>query len=453
MEIVIMVTQLLLGLGLLVFIHELGHFLAARAFGIRVEKFYVFFDFNGVKLFSKKIGDTEYGIGWFPLGGYVKISGMVDESMDLEQLASEPQPWEFRTKPAWQRLIVMMGGIIMNILLGIVIFTYVQLHFKQSYIQPSLIPQGIYAYDLGEKYGLKTGDNIVAVNGDPVVRLEDLISQKLMFAPTLTVVRNGDTLPPIQLPDTVFEEWKQSRTKLISLDNFEFTVDSVLKYSDKKGLHETQAYKIGLQKGDVITSVNDEQVRVYGDLKQLLIDYDSQAVDIKVLRNGETLTLHVDSVEGGTLGFVSNPYPDPTVMYEAYTKPYTFGQALTWGTKDGLEAMYYNAKGLWWIATGRVSARDSISSPIGIARIYGGVWDWGHFWWLTGLISFILAFMNFLPIPALDGGHVMFIVVEVIQGKPVSQEFMERAQKVGIIIILALMIFAFGNDILKTFGI
>lgn len=451
MEVVIMVAQLLLGLGLLVFIHELGHFLAARAFGIRVEKFYVFFDFNGIKLFSKKIGDTEYGIGWFPLGGYVKISGMVDESLDLEQLASEPQPWEFRTKPAWQRLIVMMGGIIMNILLGIVIFTYVQLHYKQAYIQPSLIPQGIYAYDLGEKYGLQTGDNIVAVNGDPIIRLEDLISQKLMFAPTLTVVRGGDTLAPIQLPDTVFEEWKQSRTKLISLDNFEFTVDSVLKTSDKEGLRVTQAYKIGLQKGDVITSVNDKPVRVYGDLKQLLIDNDSQAVDITVLRNGETLTLHVDSIEGATLGF--RPGPDPDDLYEPYKKPYSFGQALTWGTKDGLEAMYYNAKGLWWIATGKVSARDSISSPIGIARIYGGVWDWAHFWALTGLISFILAFMNFLPIPALDGGHVMFIVVEVIQGKPVSQEFMERAQKVGIIIILGLMIFAFGNDILKTFGI
>ncbi len=446
-----MVAQLLLGLGLLVFIHELGHFLAARAFGIRVEKFYVFFDFNGIKLFSKKIGDTEYGIGWFPLGGYVKIVGMIDESQDAADLSEEPQPWEFRTKPAWQRLIVMMAGIIMNIILGIVIFTFYQLHFKETYIQAAEIPQGIYAYDLAVKYGLKTGDHVVAVNGDPIEREEDMISQKLIFAPAITVVRDGDTLPVIQFPDTVFEELKVSRTGLIRLENFEFYVDSVLKTSDKAGLHETQAYKMGLKKGDVITSINGEPVAVYGDLKALLANNDSLPADITVLRDGATITMHTDSVENGTLGFIAGP--DPKELYKPYAVPYTFGQALAWGTKDGLEAMYYNAKGLWWIATGRVGARDSVQSPIGIARIYGGEWDWGHFWKLTGLISFILAFMNFLPIPALDGGHVMFIVIEVIQGKPVSQEFMERAQKVGIILIMGLMIFAFGNDILKTFGI
>ncbi len=446
-----MVTQLLLGLGLLVFIHELGHFLAARAFGIRVEKFYVFFDFNGIKLFSKKIGDTEYGIGWFPLGGYVKISGMIDESQDIADLAEEPQPYEFRTKPAWQRLIVMMGGIIMNILLGIVIFTFYQLHFKETYIKAAEIPQGIYAFELAQSYGLKTGDRVVAVNGDPIERLEDLISQKLIFAPAITVVRDGDTMPVIQFPDTVFEQLKASRTGLIGLENFEFYVDSVVRYSDKEGKRETQAYQMGLQKGDVITSINGAPVKVYGDLKQLLANYDSLPADITVNRGGEIVTMHTDSVENGTLGFIGGP--DPKELYKPYAQPYTFGQALSWGTKDGLEAMFYNAKGLWWIATGRVGARDSVQSPIGIARIYGGVWDWGHFWKLTGLISFILAFMNFLPIPALDGGHVMFILVEVIQGKPVSQEFMERAQKVGIILIMGLMIFAFGNDILKTFGI
>ncbi len=449
MGIVIMVAQLLLGLGLLVFIHELGHYMAARAFGIRVEKFYVFFDFNGIKLFSKKIGDTEYGIGWFPLGGYVKISGMVDESMDLEQLASEPQPWEFRTKPAWQRLIVMMGGIIMNVLLGIIIFTFVQLQFKKTYIQPALIPQGIYAYDLAQQYGLKSGDHIVAINGNPIIRVEDLISQKLLFAPAITVVRDGDTLPTIQFPNNVFEELKQSRTGLIGLENFESYVDSVVQFVGEG--HETQAYKMGLKKGDVITSINGKPVTVFGDLKQLLAEYDSLAADVVVLRDGQPVTLHTDSIESGALGF--QPGPDPKKLYEPYAKSYTFGQALAWGTRDGLEAMYYNAKGLWWIATGRVPARDSVQSPIGIARIYGGEWDWAHFWKITGLISFILAFMNFLPIPALDGGHVMFIVIEVIQGKPVSQEFMERAQKVGIILILGLMLFAFGNDILKSFGI
>ncbi|CAN5292162.1 RIP metalloprotease RseP [soil metagenome] len=450
-ETLIMAGQLLLGLGLLVFIHELGHFLAARAFGIRVEKFYVFFDFNGIKLFSKKIGDTEYGIGWFPLGGYVKIAGMIDESQDAADLSAEPQHDEFRTKPAWQRLIVMMGGIIMNVLLGIIIFTFVLLHYNKTYIQPTAIPEGIYAYEVAQKYGLQTGDQIVAINGDPVERLEDVHSAKLLFAPELTVVRNGDTLPVITLPDSIFEEIKGSRTGLIGLENFEFYVDSVVQYADKKEEHQTQAYKVGMKKGDRIVALNNEPVMVFGDLKQLVAKYDSLAADVTVVRGGETLTFHIDSIESGTLGFHAGP--NQKDKYEPYAKPYSFGQALSWGTKDGLEAIYYNAKGLWWIMTGRVSARDSVQSPIGIARIYGGEWEWGRFWKLTGLISFILAFMNFLPIPALDGGHVMFIIIEVIQGKPVSEAFMERAQKVGIVILMGLMVFAFGNDILKLFGI
>lgn len=448
MDTLVMAGQLLLGLGLLVFIHELGHFLAARAFGIRVEKFYVFFDFNGIKLFSKKIGDTEYGLGWFPLGGYVKISGMIDESQDASDLATEPQPWEFRTKPAWQRLIVMMGGIIMNVILGIIIFTFVMLFYNKQYIQPHLVPEGIYAYELAQKYGLQTGDHIVAINGDPVYRAEDLGSMRVIFGAELTVVRNGDTLPPIQLPDSLFQELKNYRTGFIGLDNFGFAVDSVPK--EGKDGQEMQAYKAGMLKGDVIVAINNEPVKVFGDLKSVLAQYDSMPVGVQVLRDGQPVTLNIDTVANGTLGFRAT---SPFERYQQYMKPYTLGQAIKWGTRDGLEAMYYNAVGLWWIVTGKVNARDSVQSPIGIARIYGSEWEWGRFWKLTGLISFILAFMNFLPIPALDGGHVMFIIVEVIQGKPVSQEFMERAQKVGIIILMALMIFAFGNDILKGFGI
>jgi len=342
-----------------------------------------------------------------------------------------------------------MGGIIMNVLLGIIIFTFVLLHYNKVYIEPTAIPEGVYAYELAQKYGLKTGDQIVAINGKPVERLEDVNSPKMMFAPVLTVVRDGDTLPPIALPDTIFEEMKASRTGLLGLDNFEFYVDSVVQYAAEN--HETQAYKVGMKKGDRIVMLNNEPVTVFGDLKHLVSKYDSQAVNVTVLRDGQPLTFQIDSIEGATLGFHAGP-PQKD-KYMPFAKKYTFGQALAWGTKDGLEAIYYNAKGLWWIMSGRVSARDSVQSPIGIARIYGGEWEWGRFWKLTGLISFILAFMNFLPIPALDGGHVMFILVEVIQGKPVSEAFMEGAQKVGIVIIMALMIFAFGNDILKLFGI
>ncbi len=336
----------------------------------------------------------------------------------------------------------------MNIIFGIIFFTFVTLYYSKSYIQPNLVPEGIYAYELAQKYGLQTGDHIVAINDEPVLRTEDLGSMRVVFGAKLTVVRNGDTIAPIQLPDSLFQELKGYRTGFIGMENFEFTVDSVPQ-EDKKG-NPMQAYKAGLQKGDVITAVNNEPIKVFGDLRNTLAKYDSMPVDVQILRNGQPLTLHIDSVTNGTMGFIAS---GPFERYKQYSKPYTFGQAIALGTKDGLEAMYYNAKGLWWIITGKVSARDSVQSPIGIARIYGGEWEWARFWKLTGLISFILAFMNFLPIPALDGGHVMFILVEVVQGKPVSQEFMEKAQKIGIIILMGLMLFAFSNDILKIFGI
>ena len=436
MSTLVMVGQLLLGLGLLVFIHELGHFLAARAFGVRVEKFFVFFDFNGIKIFSKKIGDTEYGIGWFPLGGYVKLAGMIDESMDLESMKGEPQPWELRSKPPWQRLIVMLGGIIMNVLLGILIFAFINLYYNQTYINPSKIDDGIYAYDLGKELGFKTGDVIIAANGDPVERTQDIVSMKVLFGAEITVNRAGkDTI--IDLPDELFQTLKNSKDVFIAIHNYPFSVDSVLA--------GTRADKMGLRKGDKIVAINNDPVEVFGDLRHLLMKYDSSAVEITIQRNGETITASLDTLTGGTLGF----FPTPMQPYRSLEEPYSVGSAFAFGIKDGWEAIYYNAVGLGKIFTGKVDARDSVQSPIGIATIYGSTWQWSRFWYLTGLISFILAFMNLLPIPALDGGHVLFIIVEMIQGKPVSEQFMERAQKVGIILLLGVMLFAIGNDIIK----
>ncbi len=436
METLIMTGQLMLGLGLLVFIHELGHFLAARAFGIRVEKFYIFFDFGGWKIFSKKIGETEYGIGWFPLGGYVKISGMIDESMDKTYQTSEPQPWEFRSKPAWQRFIVMIGGITMNVILGILIFAFWLLQYKQAYLPPENISDGIYAYELARKHGLQTGDKILEINGKPVHRSIDLMSLKVFFGANLKIDRGGEIVN-IDLPDDLFQNFKTAKDMFIATENFPFAVDSILTES---------AANAGLRKGDKILRFNGELVGSYGEMRELTIKNASQTVNLLVVRNGDTLSISPPVSEEGTIGFTHTPYPDPYLR-----EKYTMASAFYYGSKDGWEAIWFNAVGLVKIVTGQVKASESIQSPIGIAQIYGGVWRWERFWYLTGLISFILAFMNLLPIPALDGGHVMFIIFEAIRGKPVSDKFLERAQVVGMVILLVLMTFAFGNDIYKIF--
>jgi len=437
MEGLIMTGQLLLGLGLLVFIHELGHYLAARAFGIRVEKFYIFFDFGGWKLFSRKINNTEYGIGWFPLGGYVKIAGMIDESLDKSYQDKPAQPWEFRGKPAWQRFIVMVAGITMNLALGVAIFAFVLLFYRQEYLPPENIKDGIYAYELARKMGLKSGDKILEINGKPVQRASDLMSIKVFFGAKLKVARDGAE-KIIDLPDDLFLHFKSEKDFFIAPENYPFTVDSVSAETAKQA---------GLRKGDKIIALNNEPIDVYGKMREYTMKNAGKTVELRIIRDGnDTVTLYVPVSQEGKIGFTHQPAITP---YQP--ERYTVAKALYFGTKDGFEAIWYNAVGLLEIISGKVKASESVQSPIGIARIYGGEWDWARFWYLTGLISFILAFMNLLPIPALDGGHVMFIVFEVIRGKPVSDKFLERAQVVGMVILLALMTFAFGNDLYKIF--
>lgn len=436
MEQLVMAGQLLLGLGLLVFIHELGHYLAARAFGIRVEKFYIFFDFGGYKIFSKQIGETEYGIGWFPLGGYVKIAGMIDESVDKEFLNRAPEPWEFRSKPAWQRFIVMIGGITMNIILGILIFAFWLKVYKGGYPPMSEVKNGIYAYELGREVGLKTGDKIIAVNGKPLERATDLASLKIFFGAVLTIERDGKIVT-VDLPDEMFQKFSGAKDRFVALENYPFYVDSILP--------ETGAAKAGIIAKDRFLSVNNVAVNSFGAFRESLLSNKEKTIAISVLRGDDTLKLNALVTKEATLGFI----PKVQEGYEIAVKPYTIAEAFYYGTKDGFEAIYFNAVGLGKIFTGKVKASESVQSPIGIAKIYGGKWQWDRFWYLTGLISFILAFMNILPIPALDGGHVVFIIIEVIQGKPVSEKVLEWAQMAGMVLLLGLMVFAFGNDIYK----
>lgn len=432
----IMAAQLILGLSILVTLHELGHYLAARAFGIRVEKFYLFFDAWGFKFFSFKKGDTEYGVGWLPLGGYVKISGMIDESMDTEAMKEPPKPWEYRSKPAWQRLIVMVAGVVMNILLGIAIYSMTLLTFDKDYLSNNDIPDGIYSFELGQKVGLQNNDRITAIDGKPVVRFEDVLSSRVLFGSDLTVERDGKLLE-INIPGDFYRETiKAGRGNFIGPFRANLKVDSVMS--------SMPAAAAGIQKDDHILRINGERIFSLEKFKKIIGENKSKPVSIQLLRGTDTLMFQPVVNDSGLVGVIN--YPD---FGNYHLTPYSAGSAITFGSSDAFEAITMNLKGLKQIFAGKEKASDSLQGPIGIATIYGGVWDWHRFWNITGLLSMILAFMNILPIPALDGGHVLFLLIETVTQRKFSDKFMERAQVAGMIILLTLMVFTIGNDIWK----
>jgi regulator of sigma E protease len=437
----IMAAQLLLGLSILVILHELGHFLAARAFGIKVEKFYLFFDAWGVKLFSFKRGDCEYGIGWLPLGGYVKIAGMIDESMDTEAMKQPAQPWEFRSKPAWQRLIVMLGGVIVNIVVGIFIFWMMTFKYGETYIPNSSVLNGINPGVIGKEIGLQRGDRVIAVNGKKVIRFEELISSKVLLGnTTLTVVRGNKTLD-VKVPDNILNKVSDlgieefiSRAPLLST-----TVDSIIAGK--------AAAKAGLQKGDQILAVNNVPVKSNVDLREQVEKFKGKTADFTVNRAGKTIDYKIPVDTAGTIGFAFN-----INEIKQETIKYGFFAALPIGVDQAWKTFSDNGKGIWKVLTGKIKANKAFSGPVEIARkVYGGEWIWARFWASTGFISIALAFMNLLPIPALDGGHVIFLLIEMVKGKPLSDKFLERAQIVGFVMLLALMVFVLGNDLFKVF--
>lgn len=431
-----MAAQLILGLSILVVLHELGHFLAARAFGIRVEKFYLFFDAFGVKLFKIKVGDTEYGIGWLPLGGYVKISGMIDESMDKEAMKQPPQPWEFRSKPAWQRLIVMLGGVTVNAILGVVLFAFVLLQYNRQYLPNENVTDGIYAYELGREIGFKPGDQILEVNGQKVERFKDILSTRVFFGSEIKVDRNGQEVM-VEVPDDFYRLLQKAPgSRIIAADHYTFSIDSVLR--------DMPAYQAGIQKGDSILAVDGLPVSSWGAFVENVSQKAGLVTQMLVHRKGDTLLLPVEVDSTGRLGILAAGPDYPLADY-------TLGKAVKYGWKDAMDLMSANIKGFGKILTGKEKATESLQGPIGIAQIYGGEWQWNKFWFITGLLSLILAFMNILPIPALDGGHVIFLTLEVITGRKFPDSFMEKAQLVGMIILLALMAFVIGNDIFRLF--
>jgi len=429
-----MAAQLILGLSIIVILHEFGHFIAARAFGIRVEKFYLFFDAWGFKLFSIKKGDTEYGIGWLPLGGYVKISGMIDESLDREQLKKPPQPWEFRSKPAWQRLIVMVAGVAMNLILGIIIFSFVIISFEKQYLPNDEVVEGIYAFESGREVGFKTGDKILTINGEKIERFKDAQSISVLFGSEIEVDRDGSQIN-IVVPDSYYKKLKETGSGLLLEPlNFPFHIDSVI-----KGMN---AEKAGLLKGDKVLKLNDIIVDSWGNFREFIVNNKGKDIGIEILRNSDTLLSNLTIDSTGIIGVITSSAP-----YKM--KDYSLVSAFQYGTKDAVELLVVNLKGLGKLFSGEEKVTESLQGPIGIARIYGGQWNWRKFWFITGLLSMFIGFVNILPIPALDGGHVLFLTYEAITRRRLSDKFMEYAQIAGMAILIALMVFVVGNDIFK----
>lgn len=443
-----MAAQLIAGLSILVGIHEFGHFAAAKIFKIRVNKFYLFFDFlfpfpNLLKfsIFKFKKGDTEYGLGWFPMGGYVDIAGMIDESKGADDLESVPQPWEFRTKPAWQRLIVMMGGIIMNVITGIIIFVGLSYYVGEKYIPIEEINKyGIYASELGEKLGLKTGDKIINANGQEVTKFRDITDGDFILEdhPYLTVERDGKEVK-VEFPSSMLDLMSEKEYENMSYvyPRMPFKVDRTVDGSF--------AEEGGILANDVPVAVNGIQLPYYTEFTTELSKYKGKSVNITVKRGEKLVDLDVNIDENGKVGFY------PAFLLESEFRPYTLAEAIPIGTKEAFNVITLQVKAFGKMFKGDISPSKSISSPIGIAKIYGPVWDWLRFWSLTGLLSMVLAFMNFLPIPALDGGHVVFLTYEIITRKKPSEKVLMVAQQIGMLILLSIMIFAFGNDIIKSF--
>ncbi len=446
MEGLIMAAQLILGLSILVGLHELGHLLTAKLFGMRVEQYYIGFP---PKIFSFRYGETEYNLGMIPLGGFVKITGMVDESLDTKKLSEEPKPWEFRSKPAWQRLIVMMGGIIVNVITGIIIFIILTYKFGDTYIpRDEVLKNGIVAYELGEEIGLQTGDVITKVNGEEYVKFSDLTSANVLLTDNAyyTVERGGEVVEvpvPVDFLDKFSDKDAAGRF-----------IDVRMPFEVGPLLEDSNAQKAGLQEGDQIVAVAGQEVVFFDEIQEVLANHKSEEISLEVLRPEQTgienpinnpVILQVEVTEEGTIGFYRQP------LLELGRTEYTLAEAIPKGTKEAFNIIWVNARAIGKIFKGEVSASKSLSGPIGIAQIFGPTWDWVRFWRITGLLSMILAFMNFLPIPALDGGHVAFLTYEIVSGRKPSDKFLERAQKVGMVLLLTLMTFAIFNDIFKVF--
>jgi len=501
MDFFIKAAQLILALSILVVLHEFGHYIPARIFKTRVEKFYLFFN-PWFSIFKKKIGDTEWGIGWLPLGGYVKIAGMVDESMDKEQLAQPAQPWEFRSKPAWQRLIIMIGGVTVNLLLGIFIYICVMFVYGEEQLKPQDLKAGLTVHPYLEKFNIHSGDNIVAIDGQQIKNVNEITNIILLRGGRkLSVVHADGTKEKVILPDGIeyklFEEGAipivslrsdavsvskistlskssdagiNAQDCIIRLDNKNLkdvrindlkkrkTIDvTVLRDKDTfvlnlnnknfiKLLKVSPSLEAGLAEGDKFVEIDGKPVYYFDDITSGLYNNKGKHVFAKVLRGKDTLKLNFAVSREGKVGFIHNE-SRPIDYGNIKTAYYSFGQSIGKGIDRGFHTLSDYSAQLKFLFTKK--GASSIGGFGSIGKLFTPTWDWHNFWMMTAFISIILAFMNILPIPALDGGHVVFLLYEIITGREAPQKVLEYAQYVGFILLMGLLLYANGNDIYR----
>jgi regulator of sigma E protease len=438
MEILIQASQLILSLSILVVLHELGHFIPAKLFKTKVEKFYLFFD-PWFSLFKTKKGETEYGIGWLPLGGYVKIAGMIDESMDKEQMKEPPKPWEFRSKPAWQRLIIMIGGVTVNVILGMAIYAMVLFVWGTQYIPTDNLTYGIYADSTAMQIGLKNGDKILDVDGEKVEKFSDIPLKILLEdAKTIAVERNGER-ENLSIPaGTVAAMIKKQQS---------FMEPAYLPQVEQV-MSGSAAEEAGLEVGDLLVQIDDTETPYFQDVVKYLKSHKGEEVQLTVERNNDKVQLSAQVSDQGTLGFAITP---PDQQIELATQQYGLLESIPAGISKAYDSFENYIKQIKLIFKPETEAYKSLGGFITIGKAFSPEWNWERFWNFTAFLSIILAIMNILPIPALDGGHVMFLIYEIITGRKPHDKVMEYAQIAGIVILLSLMLLANGNDILKLF--
>lgn len=439
MEILIKASQLILSLSLLIVLHELGHFLPARWFKIRVEKFYLFFD-PKFSLFKRKIGETEYGIGWLPFGGYVKIAGMIDESLDKEQLKQPPQSWEFRSKPAWQRLIVMLGGVTVNLILGILIYIGILFFSGEEYLATRNLKYGVACDSTALAMGLRDGDRVVSVDHKPVDNFNK-VAMELLLSDTrsIEVDREGQVLS-IPVNTATLAKIIQKPSDLLS-PRFPFEVAELLPDGAGK--------KAGILPGDLFVSVNGSPTPYFHDVRNALQKNKGKQVQITLLRKGVPTILAARVPETGKLGLA----PQPIEKYMPLTvKKYSFLEAIPAGTTKAFTTLSDYLRQFKLIFNSEVKGYESVGGFITFGKVFSPEWDWLRFWNLTAFFSIVLAIMNVLPIPALDGGHVLFLLYEMITGRKPHEKVMEYAQLAGMILVFGLVIYANANDVVKLFA-
>jgi regulator of sigma E protease len=442
-EVGIKAGQFVLSFSIIVVLHELGHFIPARIFKCRVEKFYLFFN-PWFSLWKKKIGETEWGVGWIPFGGYVKISGMIDESMDKEQMKQPAQPWEFRAKPAWQRLIIMVGGVFINLVLGFLIYAMMLWYWGEEFVPTNKFTYGIYTDSLAKSIGLQDGDKIASVDGQYIERFNKIpLKVILNGARSIQVDRNGQAVD-IPIPEDF-------AGKLIKYKDLNF-IDMRVPLGKVDSMKENSlAGRVGIEKGDSIIAINGVTTRWFQDFSKEVMKNRGKQVDITLLRGAETKHITAEIPKNDGLGIYGVYYLKPEAIFDVKKITYGFFEAIPAGFTKSLETLQSYWLQLKLIFSGKVKTSESLGSVFSIANMFPAKWDWESFWAMTAFFSLVLALMNILPIPALDGGHALFTIIEMVTRRKPNEKVIEYAQLAGMVLLLSLMTYALGLDIFRIF--